>query len=405
MFFGNSALCEIHPMKALFMIPRNPPPRLKSRKWSRKFHGFIETVLIKNYQQRPNTDQALQHQFIRDQPHEKKVRIQLKEHIDKACKYRRGGNEVNHVVVSDDEDDEDNSNSIEDGNNGEHREQDSTLRRIDKTLTSNDVSSKAGSSGITHANLDQSPLFGGALQPIPGRSGAEGGHPGPIHPANRPLPVPPSRIIGVPDPPPNKPLPPIPVEEDKRRDKNGNHHERKPLTPPRNAQPGGQGNHHVIPPSSSSSSLANNGQPHHPHHRNSGLFRVAQLQRPEDLDVLAAQLNELGGANTSNSGDIKKPLPKYPISSPGQVKERKSSNSKFNGAPHSGKPRQPDPVLAPVESDSDSEDEDEGPVRNDGTLLASDPPRPLLVHIKINECSRKWQLVSRKRTLFGFLSV
>lgn len=38
-------LCDLHPMRALFLIPRNTPPRLKSKKWSKKFHGFIETVL------------------------------------------------------------------------------------------------------------------------------------------------------------------------------------------------------------------------------------------------------------------------------------------------------------------------------------------------------------------------
>lgn len=40
-------LCDLHPMRALFLIPRNPPPRLKSKKWSKKFHGFIDTVLGK----------------------------------------------------------------------------------------------------------------------------------------------------------------------------------------------------------------------------------------------------------------------------------------------------------------------------------------------------------------------
>lgn len=38
-------LCDLHPMRALFLIPRNPPPRLKSKKWAKKFHTFIETVL------------------------------------------------------------------------------------------------------------------------------------------------------------------------------------------------------------------------------------------------------------------------------------------------------------------------------------------------------------------------
>ena len=28
-----AALCDMHPMRALFLIPRNPPPRLKSKKW------------------------------------------------------------------------------------------------------------------------------------------------------------------------------------------------------------------------------------------------------------------------------------------------------------------------------------------------------------------------------------
>ena len=28
-----AALCDLHPMRALFLIPRNPPPRLKSKKW------------------------------------------------------------------------------------------------------------------------------------------------------------------------------------------------------------------------------------------------------------------------------------------------------------------------------------------------------------------------------------
>jgi len=33
MFGVCAALCDMHPMRALFLIPRNPPPRLKSKKW------------------------------------------------------------------------------------------------------------------------------------------------------------------------------------------------------------------------------------------------------------------------------------------------------------------------------------------------------------------------------------
>lgn len=62
-------------MRALFLIPRNPPPRLKSKKWNKKFHGFIETVLVKDYHERPYTEQLLKHPFIRDQPTERQVEI------------------------------------------------------------------------------------------------------------------------------------------------------------------------------------------------------------------------------------------------------------------------------------------------------------------------------------------
>jgi TRAF2/NCK-interacting kinase len=81
-------LCDLHPMRALFLIPRNPPPRLRSKKWVKKFQNFIETVLVKDYHQRPYTEQLLKHPFIRDQPTERQVRIQLKDHIDR-CKKRK----------------------------------------------------------------------------------------------------------------------------------------------------------------------------------------------------------------------------------------------------------------------------------------------------------------------------
>lgn len=81
-------LCDLHPMRALFLIPRNPPPRLKSKKWSKKFHQFIDTVLVKDYHQRPYTEQLLKAPFIKEQPTERQVRIQLKDHIDR-CKKRK----------------------------------------------------------------------------------------------------------------------------------------------------------------------------------------------------------------------------------------------------------------------------------------------------------------------------
>ena len=56
---------------------------------SSRFHNFVETCLLKDYTQRPNTEQLLKHPFIRDQPTERQVRIQLKDHIDRHRKNKK----------------------------------------------------------------------------------------------------------------------------------------------------------------------------------------------------------------------------------------------------------------------------------------------------------------------------
>ncbi|XP_039080821.1 misshapen-like kinase 1 isoform X7 [Hyaena hyaena] len=103
---GAPPLCDMHPMRALFLIPRNPPPRLKSKKWSKKFIDFIDTCLIKTYLSRPPTEQLLKFPFIRDQPTERQVRIQLKDHIDRSRK-KRGEKEETEYEYSGSEEEED----------------------------------------------------------------------------------------------------------------------------------------------------------------------------------------------------------------------------------------------------------------------------------------------------------
>ncbi|XP_008279239.1 mitogen-activated protein kinase kinase kinase kinase 4 isoform X3 [Stegastes partitus] len=104
---GAPPLCDMHPMRALFLIPRNPPPRLKSKKWSKKFFSFIESCLVKNYTQRPPTEQLLKHPFIRDQPNERQVRIQLKDHIDRTKKKRGEKDETEYEYSGSEEEEED----------------------------------------------------------------------------------------------------------------------------------------------------------------------------------------------------------------------------------------------------------------------------------------------------------
>uniref|UniRef100_A0A3P9KSH7 non-specific serine/threonine protein kinase n=1 Tax=Oryzias latipes TaxID=8090 RepID=A0A3P9KSH7_ORYLA len=103
---GAPPLCDMHPMRALFLIPRNPAPRLKSKKWSKKFQSFIESCLLKSHSQRPSTEQLLKHPFIRDLPNERQVRIQLKDHIDRTKKRRGERDETEYEYSGSEEEDE-----------------------------------------------------------------------------------------------------------------------------------------------------------------------------------------------------------------------------------------------------------------------------------------------------------
>uniref|UniRef100_A0A668ANV6 non-specific serine/threonine protein kinase n=1 Tax=Myripristis murdjan TaxID=586833 RepID=A0A668ANV6_9TELE len=104
---GAPPLCDMHPMRALFLIPRNPAPRLKSKKWSKKFQSFIESCLVKSHSQRPSTEQLLKHPFIRDLPNERQVRIQLKDHIDRSKKKRGERTEYEYSGSEEEEEERD----------------------------------------------------------------------------------------------------------------------------------------------------------------------------------------------------------------------------------------------------------------------------------------------------------
>ncbi|XP_060819411.1 serine/threonine-protein kinase mig-15 isoform X7 [Bombus pascuorum] len=334
-------LCDLHPMRALFLIPRNPPPRLKSKKWAKKFHGFIETVLVKDYHQRPYTEQLLKHPFIRDQPTERQVRIQLKDHIDR-CKKRKQEKERDDYRYSGSENEEDEpalageASSIVQAPGGD------TLRRNFQQIQEGRT--------LTQEVNPQPPA---AKEKPSSRTQRDIPEPGP--PAR---PAIPHRLIVVPDPqPPSRPLPPTPRDDPRQP--------HKVSTPPSNHQPliGGAG------------SGGSGGQA--ASQRNSHVFKpMLPPRKPEDLDMLAAQLNELG----VSQGPEAPPRPNRQhkaVSSTSNSGQPASSNDQNNKQmPQSSSIL--DQALS-VESDSDDDLEDAGGnnARNDGTLLASDPPKPL----------------------------
>ncbi|XP_065333518.1 serine/threonine-protein kinase mig-15 isoform X7 [Cloeon dipterum] len=291
-------LCDLHPMRALFLIPRNPPPRLRSKKWPKKFHSFIETVLVKDYHQRPYTEQLLKHPFIRDQPTERQVRIQLKDHID-HCKKRKKEKERDDYRYSGSENEEDEPAMAGEPSSIVQAPGDNTLRRNFQQIQEGRA--------IAQSERD-------AIQPVPRERSKKGEReeiPDPGPPARPPLP---QRLIVVPDPqPPSRPLPLPPRDDHRGADKQ--------------QQP---------PPQ-----------------------RSSQLFKPNDLDALAAQLNELGAAARPNGK-----LHQVPSSVGGP------------SAHHPGAANQ-QAVNVLDQPDSDSDAEEDGRVHNDGTLLASDPPKPL----------------------------
>ncbi|XP_055706715.1 serine/threonine-protein kinase mig-15 isoform X36 [Phlebotomus papatasi] len=324
-------LCDLHPMRALFLIPRNSPPRLKSRKWSKKFQGFIDTVLVKDYHQRPYTEQLLKHPFIKEQPTERQVRIQLKDHIDRCKKRKQESREDYRYSGSDNDDEEPQTagepSSIIQAPGGD------TLRRNFQQIQEGRTMAQSVEAQQPQPNRNQKPQRehrGAEKQPIE--------EPGP--PSRPALP---QRLIVVPD---------------------GSQHANRPLPPT---------------PRSSGSSQAQQQTPQQAQRNSQNMFKpMLPPRRPEDLDMIAAQLNELGVSQQSQQQQAQPEAP------PRNSRQGSNSSSSVPSKPAPAPPNNHHAQsivnpLDPIESsDTDSEPEEaNGGTRNDGTLLASDPPKPL----------------------------
>ncbi|KAM8952893.1 nik-related protein kinase [Pelodytes ibericus] len=103
---GAPPLCDMHPMRALFLIPRNPPPKLKSRKWSKKCLNFVDSCLVKNYTHRPPTETLLKHSFIREIQNERQIRNMLIDHLDRTRKKKGEKDDTGYEYSGSEEEDD-----------------------------------------------------------------------------------------------------------------------------------------------------------------------------------------------------------------------------------------------------------------------------------------------------------
>uniref|UniRef100_A0A8C5WHM9 Serine/threonine-protein kinase 4 n=1 Tax=Leptobrachium leishanense TaxID=445787 RepID=A0A8C5WHM9_9ANUR len=146
---GKPPYADIHPMRAIFMIPSNPPPTLrKPELWSKDFSDFINQCLVKNPEQRASATELLQHPFIKTAKGVSILRHLINDAME--AKIKRSEFQQREVDIEEEEngedDDLDAGTMVQAGNKGMNtREKFSTMTEgAGNTMVDNELENELG---------------------------------------------------------------------------------------------------------------------------------------------------------------------------------------------------------------------------------------------------------------------
>ncbi|XP_029908035.1 serine/threonine-protein kinase 4-like [Myripristis murdjan] len=105
---GKPPYADIHPMRAIFMIPTNPPPTFRNPdQWSSAFQDFVSKCLVKNPENRATATHLLQHPFIKSAKPSSILRALITDAMEIKLKRQEEAEQREQDADDDDNSDED----------------------------------------------------------------------------------------------------------------------------------------------------------------------------------------------------------------------------------------------------------------------------------------------------------